>query len=95
LHFLLHVIQVNNKNYLIDCGYEETFDEFVSVLNTLGIFINDLHAILISHDDIDHLGALHLFKSINKDLLIYCSKIEEPSVSGKIKSERLNQAENI
>jgi glyoxylase-like metal-dependent hydrolase (beta-lactamase superfamily II) len=95
LHFLLHVIQVNNKNYLIDCGYEETFDEFVTALNTLGIFINDLHAIVISHDNSDHLGALHLFKSINKDLLIYCSKIEEPSVSGKIKSERLNQAENI
>lgn len=88
------VIQVKNKYYLIDCGYEETFDEFVTALNTLGISIKDLHAIIISHDDIDHLGALHLFKNINKGLIIYCSEIEEPSVSGKIKSERLIQAES-
>jgi glyoxylase-like metal-dependent hydrolase (beta-lactamase superfamily II) len=88
------LIQVNNKNYLVDCGYEETFDEFVAALNTISISIKDLDAIIISHDDIDHLGALHLFKSKNKDLIIYCSEIEEPSVSGKIKSERLVQAEN-
>jgi len=88
------VIRVNDKNYLVDCGYEESFGEFVAALNTLGISIEDLYAIIISHDDIDHLGALHLFKSVNRGLIIYCSKIEEPSVSGKIKSERLIQAEN-
>jgi glyoxylase-like metal-dependent hydrolase (beta-lactamase superfamily II) len=87
------VVQVNNKTLLIDCGYEETFDEFVSALEALGIPLKDLHAIIISHDDIDHLGALHLFKKANKDIQIYCSLIEEPSVSGKIKSERLIQAE--
>ena len=88
------LIQVNNKYYLIDCGYEETFDEFVAALDTLGVSIEDLHAIIISHDDIDHLGALHLFKNINKGLFIFCNEIEEPSVSGKIKSERLVQAES-
>lgn len=88
------VIEINNKHYLIDCGYEETYGEFVAALDAIGISIGDLYAIIISHDDIDHLGALHLFKNINKDLIIYCSEIEEPSVSGKIKSERLFQAEN-
>lgn len=87
------VVQVKNKNFLIDCGYEETFDEFVTSLEAVGIPLTDLHAIIISHDDIDHLGALHLFKKANKNLLVYCSMAEEPSVSGKIKSERLIQAE--
>jgi glyoxylase-like metal-dependent hydrolase (beta-lactamase superfamily II) len=88
------VVQVKNKNLLIDCGYEETYDEFVIALEAIGIPVKDLHAIIISHDDIDHLGALHLFKKANKELQVYCSLIEEPSVSGKIKSERLIQAEN-
>src|SRR5690606_23623820 len=88
------LIQVNNKYYLIDCGFEETFGEFVAALDRLGVSIEDLHAIIISHDDIDHLGALHLFKNINKGLIIFCNEIEEPSVSGKIKSERLVQAES-
>lgn len=88
------LIQVNNKSMLVDCGYEETFEEFVAALGSIGMTIKDLNAIIISHDDIDHLGALHLFKNANPDLIIYSSKIEEPSVSGKVKSERLIQAEN-
>ncbi|MDB5242038.1 MAG: beta-lactamase [Spirosoma sp.] len=88
------LIEINNKKYLIDCGYEETFAEFVAGLNNLGVEITDLHAILISHDDIDHLGALTLFKSKNPNLLIYSSRVEEPYISGKVKSERLQQAED-
>ena len=88
------LIDTNDKKYLIDCGYEETFAEFVAGLNNLGVEITDLHAILISHDDIDHLGALTLFKSKNPDLLIYSSRVEEPYISGKVKSERLQQAED-
>lgn len=95
-HIVLYptVIQAGNKNYLVDCGYEETFEDFMAGLKALGIGIQDLHAIILSHDDIDHLGALHQFKSHHPELLVYASVIEEPSVSGKIKSERLEQAEN-
>jgi len=88
------VIEINGKIYLIDCGYEETFEEFTIGLRNLNIEIQDLHAILISHDDIDHIGALSLFKSNNPNIIIYCSYIEEQSITGKIKSERLEQAEN-
>jgi glyoxylase-like metal-dependent hydrolase (beta-lactamase superfamily II) len=88
------LIEVNDKKYLIDCGYEETFAEFVVGLNNLGVEITNLHALLISHDDIDHLGALLQFKGKNPDLIIYSSSVEEPYISGKIKSERLQQAEN-
>lgn len=88
------LIQVNKKNILVDCGYEEMFEEFVAALDSAGITTKDLYAIIVSHDDIDHLGALYQFKNANPDLIIYSSKIEEPSVSGKIKSERLEQAEN-
>lgn len=52
-----------------------------------------MHAILISHDDTDYIGALKLFKEKKPNLIIYSSEIEEPSISGKIKSERLEQAE--
>jgi glyoxylase-like metal-dependent hydrolase (beta-lactamase superfamily II) len=88
------LIEINNKKYLIDCGYEETFEEFVVGLINLGVEITDLHAILISHDDIDHLGALTLFKGKNQDLIIYSSSVEKPYISGKLKSERLQQAED-
>ena len=88
------LIEVNGRNYLIDCGYEETYEEFIEGLAVLGVGISDLHAILISHDDIDHIGALKLFKDANPDLMVYCSQTEERSISGKEKSERLMQAES-
>lgn len=87
------VLQIKNRNFLVDSGYEETFLEFTAELSALGIAPDNLHAILVSHDDIDHIGALKLFKEKNPGLLIYSSEIEEPSISGKIKSERLEQAE--
>lgn len=87
------LIQHKEKYYLVDCGYEETFPEFVQKLDKLGLEIADLHAILVSHDDIDHIGALHLFKERNPHLMVYSSEIEELSIAGKVKSERLEQAE--
>ncbi len=92
---LLHptLIQLNGKNYLVDCGYQETFRELVRQLENKGVGLADLHAILISHDDINHLGALQLVKEANPHLLVYSSRVEADSVSGNVKSERQEQAE--
>ena len=87
------LIQLNHKNYLVDCGYRETFGDLVSQLASRGVGVADLHAILISHDDIDHLGALSLFIEANPDLLVYSPRLEADSISGRVKSERLLQAE--
>ncbi len=87
------LVEIRGKLYLVDCGYAETFPEFVNGLRDLELEIRDLHAILVSHDDIDHLGALAQFRELNPDIRIYCSETEAASVSGKIPSERLEQAE--
>jgi len=85
------VIKIGDEVYLIDCGYEETYTEFVAALKELSI--TSLTGIIISHDDIDHLGALSLFKESNPSIQIYCSDIEKNSIEGIIRSERLLQAE--
>lgn len=79
---------------LIDTGYEETYKEFTHQLNKFNIHIKDLTKILISHDDIDHIGALSLFQEENPAVEILCPEKEIDSITGKIKSERLIQAEN-
>jgi len=95
MQVILHpvLLTINGRHYLIDCGYEETYDELVQQLQQLGLAVSDLYALLISHDDIDHLGAVALLKAQHPRLLVYCSDVEEASVSGAIKSERLEQAE--
>lgn len=80
MQVILHptLLTINGKHYLIDCGYEETYDELVQQLQQLGVAVSDLYALL---------------KAQHPGLLVYCSEVEEASVSGAIKSERLEQAE--
>lgn len=87
------LIQSGNCNYLVDCGYEETYEELKSELDSVGIGVEDLTGVIITHDDYDHLGGLPFLKRENPSLKIYCGEYEKDSVSGIIKSERLIQAE--
>lgn len=87
------LIRAGSSNYLIDCGYAETIDEMKLQLAAAGIQIEDLTGIIITHDDIDHLGGLKLLKQFNQNLTIYCGEIEKDAISGIVKSERLIQAE--
>ncbi|MFD2200823.1 MBL fold metallo-hydrolase [Shivajiella indica] len=89
------IIRKGDKVFLIDCGYEESFEEFFIALKNEGLCIDQINGIFISHDDIDHLGGLKKFKEKNKSIQIFCGVLEENSISGKIKSERLIQAENL
>ncbi|MGE4287974.1 MAG: MBL fold metallo-hydrolase [Salinivirgaceae bacterium] len=87
------VIQNKNRVFLVDCGYEETIDVFESELNTLGIKINNISGVIITHDDHDHLGGLKGIKTKHPEVKVYTGVIEQNAVSGKVKSERLVQAE--
>lgn len=87
------VVQQDNFTLLVDCGYEETFDEFKTALAQLGLPIQSLDAVFISHDDIDHLGALPLFLAENPTIQVYASAVEKDAIEGTIPSERLVQAE--
>lgn len=87
------VIKTENEVVLVDCGYEETFDQFKVELAKLGTPLTAITKLVISHDDIDHLGALTLFVAENPNIQVYCSTPEKSSVSGETKSERLVQVE--
>ncbi len=87
------LLQINGKNYLVDCGYEETTEELETALKDLNIGLKDLTGVIITHDDHDHLGGLNFLKQKNSKLKVFCGELEKDSVSGRIKSERLVQAE--
>jgi glyoxylase-like metal-dependent hydrolase (beta-lactamase superfamily II) len=87
-------LRFGDRTYLIDCGYKETFEDFQQELIKLNAPVNQLTGVFISHDDIDHLGGLDAFKKCNPNISVFCGAIEEQSVCGKVKSERLIQAEN-
>lgn len=89
------LLEIHGQYFLTDTGYEDTLPQLQTALNQHGIDLTSLHGIIISHDDIDHLGALYNIKKVNPLLQVYCSKTEEPSVTGKTEAERLVQAKQL
>jgi glyoxylase-like metal-dependent hydrolase (beta-lactamase superfamily II) len=94
---LLHLslLQSGGETFLVDAGYDESFDDLLQVLQRKRIDPQRIDGILVSHDDIDHIGGLHRFRTLNPKVRIYASAIEAPSLSGAVKSERLDQAERM
>ncbi len=80
---------------LIDCGYEGSMELLSMAMKKNDLNIDDLTGIIISHDDIDHLGGLYEIKKAHPSVKVYTSSIEAPYVSGEQKSLRLQQSEDL
>ena len=89
------VLKSPDEVLLIDCGYAGSAALISQQLEIYNLNLKDLTGIIISHDDIDHVGGLYELKEINPTVKIYASKTEAPYLSGAQKSLRLKQAEDL
>jgi len=87
------VLQTKQQLILIDCGYAGTLKELEIAFTENHIALSQLTGILITHHDIDHLGALKELKDRLPALKVYATAIEKPYIEGSKKSLRLQQAE--
>jgi glyoxylase-like metal-dependent hydrolase (beta-lactamase superfamily II) len=89
------LIQDGNEYILVDAGYASDFPTIDAQLNALGLTSADLTGVILTHDDIDHVGGLAQLKSACPAIRVYASVIEAPYISGSTKSLRLIQAEQL
>lgn len=89
------ILRTNSEVLLVDCGYSGFMPMIENAAKLHGLSLQDLTGIIITHHDIDHIGGLFEMKAAYSSLKIYSSEIEEKYISGKEKSLRLLQAENI
>ncbi|MGG7179402.1 MBL fold metallo-hydrolase [Clostridium paraputrificum] len=89
------VLEDEREMVLIDCGYPG----FLSLIEEEGIKngvdIGRLSKIIITHHDFDHMGSVAEFKRKYPNTEILAAREDEPYISGKEKSLRLQQAEGI
>jgi flavorubredoxin len=71
-----YLIQGSKMNVLIDAVKEPFSDEFIRKIEEQ-IPLNKINAVVVSHTEPDHSGALVHLLDKNPDLLIYCSKAAE------------------
>ncbi len=89
------VIRDAENVWLVDCGYEGSLPMIREEFLKHGLDFEELDGVIISHDDIDHLGGLKEIKDAYPSIKIYASEIEAPYVAGSLKSLRLQQAEDL
>ena len=83
------VIKDGNELILIDTGFPGQIELFKNVAESIGINLNELTKIVITHHDIDHIGSLAEMKRTFKNAKILSSKIEADYINGNKESIRL------
>lgn len=89
------VLKDKNNTILVDCSYVGTLEQLEESLNTHKIPPSSLTGIIITHHDHDHMGTLAELKKKYPHIQIMASEKEEPYISGREKSSRLIQAEEM
>src|SRR3954447_21012763 len=86
------VLHNENEIVLVDCGYPGFMPLIEDAMHQHGLSLEHTTGIIITHDDIDHVGALFEIKEKYPLIKVYSSVIAEKYISGKEKSPRLLQA---
>lgn len=89
------VLKDEHKTVLVDCGYAGSLIKIEDSLIKNNVNPKHITDIIITHHDHDHIGALADFKEKYPNVNIISSKKEALFISGKEKSPRLIQAEEL
>ncbi|ROR22112.1 glyoxylase-like metal-dependent hydrolase (beta-lactamase superfamily II) [Mobilisporobacter senegalensis] len=90
------VVLKDDKNMvLVDCGYTGFLPMIENAMKEENLDCNQLTHVIITHHDHDHMGALSELKKTYPNVKVVSSEVEEPYISGKLKSLRLEQAEEL
>lgn len=80
---------------LVDCGFVSALPHLEASIREKGLDPADLTHLVLTHHDHDHMGAVAALKEKYPQVKILASELEEPYISGKQKSPRLVQAEEL
>jgi glyoxylase-like metal-dependent hydrolase (beta-lactamase superfamily II) len=93
----IYPVILKNKNevILVDCGYMGFLPliENAALQNRIDLY--SLTGVIITHHDMDHMGGLFELKQKYPFVKVYSSEIEKDYISGKQRSLRLIQAEDL
>ncbi len=87
------IIQHGQEYILVDCGYPGQLELLEKAAREQGIDLQYLTGLILTHHDIDHVGAAAELKQKYPNIQVMAPVIEAPYISGKRKSLRLIQAE--
>jgi glyoxylase-like metal-dependent hydrolase (beta-lactamase superfamily II) len=84
-----------NQMVLVDCGYPGSLPLLQEAAKKQHLLFEKITALVITHHDIDHMGAAFELVHAYPHIKVYASAAEAPYINGKKKSLRLQQAEEL
>lgn len=79
-----------NQNIIIDTGFPGKAKQIIDEINKIGVDINDVSNILLTHHDIDHIGNAKDLQDASKAKL-WASKEDSPYITGEKKRPGLKK----
>jgi glyoxylase-like metal-dependent hydrolase (beta-lactamase superfamily II) len=73
---------LGERRLLLDAGCASTVDEFIApALAELGLMLEDLELLVVTHSDLDHQGGTRGLREANPSLWVGCGVLDVPLVS--------------
>ncbi|PLT35670.1 MBL fold metallo-hydrolase [Bacillus sp. V5-8f] len=70
---------------LIDAGMPGQLEDIRSAMDQAGVSIERLTAVVITHQDLDHIGSVtELLKALDKTIPVYAHDLDKPYIEGEI-----------
>jgi Zn-dependent hydrolases, including glyoxylases len=81
----IHPVVLWDKNsmVLIDAGYPQTFELFKAEMQKIGLDPRNITHIILTHQDIDHVGFVKEIMDVNPNVEILVHEIEAPYIDGR------------
>ncbi len=88
------LIQDESANILVDSGYpgESSLAQLTIALDDIGVKLTDLTDVILTHQDLDHIGGLRGLKALNPNLKIWAYVLEKPFIEGEKKLIKISPA---
>ncbi|WP_097027479.1 MBL fold metallo-hydrolase [Clostridium peptidivorans] len=87
------ILQDENEMILVDCGYADFLLMIEEAACKKHVDFSKLTKVIVTHHDYDHMGSLAAIKQKYPHVQIIASAKDAPYVAGRLKSLRLQQAE--
>ncbi|ENQ3108560.1 Glyoxylase, beta-lactamase superfamily II [Bacillus sp. 491mf] len=84
--FVLHptLIWNDEEAVLIDTGMPGQLEHIRTAMNNLGVPFEKLKAVIVTHQDIDHIGSLpEILQASSKQIDVYAHELDKPYIEGK------------
>ncbi|ATI52718.1 MBL fold metallo-hydrolase [Bacillus cereus] len=85
--FIIHPILLWNDEMavLIDTGFPGQFEDIQVEMERVGVSVDKLKVVILTHQDIDHIGSLpNVLENGVSDIKVYAHELDKPYIEGDL-----------